>query len=240
MRAAVRNSQYDKIKTGNLTANRFERLPGTSWVATTTDRSANPDYLSANGRQVEITMPEITVTGQRTNHKMRRNSQTGKLESAQEGFLPIDVSYKLADGNSVEYNYKTGMYEMIDRKGEVLAKSADSNVLQDPTLWTQYHTGYNGDIEQGKQSFERDLADEAAAESRLIEDRHTGTQPLKLLTDKDGNSVVDKNGKNVYVGQLTTDQVVNGMNYGKNIFVSSFVHPALGVGVGTARVGDGK
>lgn len=90
-----------------------------------------------------------------THHKMRKNSQTGELESAQEIFYPVKPDYEIGKGNSVHYNFNTGEYEMIDKNGEILATSPDGSVLSDPSLWTQFHNGRNGDIEQSKQTFEQ-------------------------------------------------------------------------------------
>lgn len=165
----------------------------------------------------DTTLPEITVGAQRINHKMNSQGQ-----SEQENFLPVEPDYEIADGNSVHYNYTTGEYEMIDKNGEILATSADGNVLRDPTRWTGFHSGRNGDIEQSKQTFEQQKAADHAADMRLAEENRTIHAPLHVLTDKDGNVVVDKNGKPVYNGQLTTDQVVEGMNYGKEIAVDAF------------------
>lgn len=54
-----------------------------------------------------------------------------------------------------------------------------------------------------------------------MEENKTIQGPAKYLTTKDGKQVVDKDGKPIMVGQLTTDQVVDGMNYGKEQFVDA-------------------
>lgn len=180
----------------------------------------NPNASSEETRWIK-TLPQIDVIAQRTHHKMRKNSQTGELESAQENFYPVKPDYEIGKGNSVHYNFNTGEYEMIDKNGEILATSPDGSVLSDPSLWTQYHNGRNGDIEQSKQTFEQQKAAEQMANMRRDEENRTINSPLHILTDKNGNIVVDKNGKPVYNGQLTTDQVVDGMNYGKQIFVDA-------------------
>lgn len=180
----------------------------------------NPNASSEESKWIK-TLPQIDVVAQRTHHKMRKNSQTGELESAQENFYPVKPDYEIGKGNSVHYNFNTGEYEMIDKNGEILATSPDGSVLSDPSLWTQFHNGRNGDIEQSKQTFEQQKAAEQMANMRRDEENHTINSPLHILTDENGNIVVDKNGKPVYNGQLTTDQVVDGMNYGKQIFVDA-------------------
>lgn len=201
-----------------------EALPKSYPTLVTRKNSGNIEvpYYEEGFSRHQTYMPEITVVAQRINHKMRKNVETGKMESVQENFLPVDTDYKLAEGNSVHYNYITGEYEMIDKKGEILATSADGSVLRDPSRWTGFHSGRNGDIQQSKQTFEQQKAANHAADMRLAEENRTINAPLHILTDKDGNVVVDKNGKPIYNGKLTTGQVIDGMNYGKQIAVDAF------------------
>lgn len=144
--------------------------------------------------------------------------------SVQHGFLPVKTEYSLPNGNSVEYNYPTKEYEMIAPNGEILATSPDNNVLKDKTLWTAFHSGRNGDVEQSKTSFENSRYADAVAEYRNKEANRAVNGKLKLLLDENGNQVYDKNGNPVYIGKLTTDQVVEGMNYGKKQFTDAAIN----------------
>lgn len=166
-------------------------------------------------------MPEITVNGLRSKHRMRTNIQTGEPESAEAGFVPVHASYTIADGNSILYNPDLGEYEMIDRNGEILAQSYDKNVLNDKTLWTLYHTGRNGDYLYAQDQLERNLMAQENKRLRLQEENRIANGPMRLLVDQNGNQVYDKNGNPIYVGQLTEDQLVDDMNRGKQIFATS-------------------
>lgn len=137
------------------------------------------------------------------------------------GFKPTkELAQKAAEAgqitgtkNPVWQNYTTGEYYMTHPKtGQVMYSSSDEKVLQDPSLWTNYHTGLNGDENQAWDSFDNNRGALITAVDRNARMNQDINAPFHYNVQNDG--------KVVPAGKLTTKQVVQGMNNAKQAWVN--------------------
>lgn len=97
---------------------------------------------------------QANVTGHLTN-----------ITDKTQGFIPVNTSYNTP--YKMVKNYETGeIYATNPKTGEIIASSADPKALQDPSRFSAYHTGFNGDENQALDSFANNQgAREAAADA---------------------------------------------------------------------------
>lgn len=114
---------------------------------------------------------EVNVTGHLT-----------KITDKSTGFQRVNAK---GTKNPVYQNTMTGEYYMTHPKtGQVMYSSPDEKVLQDPSLWTNYHTGLNGDENQAQDSF-----DNNRGAIRVAVDRNArGNQNVRIR-----QNTIDKN-----------------------------------------------
>ena len=146
-------------------------------------------HSNASAPVVGNGIPEVTVMGHRTHIKEGKNAD-GSDKAA--GYIRV----KGAKGtyNPVWQNQQTGEYYMVDPKsGEIIGSSSDENVINNPMLWTRYHTGLNGDVSQAWDSFVNNRGALRDAVDRQARENQEMRAPLHLVVDGQ-NNVIGVNG----------------------------------------------
>lgn len=105
-----------------------------------------------------------------------------KITDKSTGFQRVNAK---GTKNPVYQNTITGEYYMTNpNTGQIMYSSSDEKVLQDPSLWTNYHTGMNGDKNQAQDSF-----DNNRGAIRVAVDRNArGNQNVRIR-----QNTIDKN-----------------------------------------------
>lgn len=143
---------------------------------------------------------EVNVTGHLT-----------KITDKSTGFQRVNAK---GTKNPVYQNTMTGEYYMTHPKTrQVMYSSPDEKVLQDPSLWTNYYTGMNGDKNQAQDSFDNNRGAIRVAVDRNARMNQDINSPFHYNVQNDGKVVPS--------GKLTTKQVVHGMNNAKQAWANA-------------------
>lgn len=161
-----------KWKTVNRAYYQSKEFPGRTL---TYDQAANVARNRGNFNGLEIGIVAHRTDIQNGKNRAQEDKATGYIPVVKDneyrpsmndylnGFKPTEeLAQKAAEAgqvtgtkNPVWQNYTTGEYYMTHPKtGQVMYSSSDEKVLQNPSLWTNYHTGLNGDQNQAWDSFD--------------------------------------------------------------------------------------
>ena len=162
-------------------------------------------YDNATAPVVGFGLPAVTVVGHRTHIKEGKNPDGSDRAS---GY--IRVKNVQGTNNPVWQNIQTREYYMVDPDSEeIIGSSSDEAVINDPTLWTRYHTGLNGDVNQAWDSFENNRGALRTAVDRQARENQELTAPFHYVLDQQGNVI----GTN---GNLSQHQVNYGIQNARN------------------------